>query len=87
MAHLVFEGDADHGEGGLYTPAGRNAALRFLRAVGIVRGASSKDAARLVEAAQGALMIKTYPYATDPFRWWRHKRRTLRLRPRGDKMA
>ena len=91
VAHLIFEGDADHGEGGLYTPAGRNAALRFLRAVGLVRsGAASRsppDAARLVDAAQRALMIKTQPFATDPFRWWRDKRRTLRLAPMGPKMA
>ena len=81
VSQLVFMGDVDHGEGGLYTQAGRQAALRFLHATGILRGGMRHvpSSERHIIAAQRALGLKVAPFEPDPFRWWRDKRRTLRL--------
>ena len=93
VAQIVFEG-ADHGEGGVYTPAGRHAIIRFLRAhklVGPQRPSAAVRAAGegCLHAAQRALAINVghFPAARGlgGFAWWRHKKATLHLWPRKKK--
>ena len=77
----------DHGQGGVYTHAGREAALAFLRGHGLLatRRPSKAVAAAgeaAVEGAKAALAIQVGDF--PPSRWteWRDNRRTLRLAPR-----
>jgi hypothetical protein len=87
--HLIFEG-ADHGEGGVYTPAGREATLTFLHALAVLPAAPHTrraDAAGVgvacIDAAARGLGIQLADFAPSAgFRWWAHKRSTLRIRPR-----
>ena len=75
VSHLIQPGD--HGEGGLYTQSGRQAALAFLHATklwdGRVRHTAPAGLAAL-EAAKGVLMFQGTPtLKTVPaFRWWWH---------------
>ena len=73
------------GQGGLYTEAGRDAALRFVEATGLIRARASDDAAGVACLAATAhalgLDVQTPHYAASRFRWWLHKRRTLHLEP------
>ena len=74
-----------YGQGGLYTEAGRDAALRFVEATDFIHArASDDDAGRacLAAAARALGLDAQIPhYAAGRFRWWLHKRRTLHLEP------
>ena len=83
VAQIIFDG-ADHGEGGVYTPAGREATLRFLDAHGLLPGARVSDeggaGVDCLEGARRALSLNVPPFPKKSgWRWWKHKRRTLWL--------
>ena len=87
VSQIIFD-EADHGEGGVYTAAGRQAALRFLAANGLLgkkRPSLPVEMAGVasVDAAQRALDIKVGDFPrSSGFRWWRHKQSTITLHPR-----
>ena len=84
VAQIIFA-HADHGEGGVYTPAGREATLRFLGANGLLparRAAKEEDGVACLDGARNALGLKVGHFPKAGWRWFWHKRRTMRLAPR-----
>lgn len=88
---MVIFGGGDHGEGGVYTAAGREATLRFLGALGLLPRQdyrarqpfeSMPEGLACIDGARRALGLAVGDFPAARFRWWKHKRATLRLEPR-----